>query len=208
MDMDDAHREAYNALYNSARAAFRAALAVGESEVSRANRPKQDYHHEYILEHAHVLSMHACSVMLHRCYHGYCLGISGFVLHSLVRDCRTLSAGVKVLRTRGSNCTRTLAARRTLAREVFVSALGVYIRMTSLCRRGTFVVISPPPCIALRRVSPHGSMQNRRVNGRLKAEGQAEPDARKKLTATAGVMKCTAVPTLLPHPSSARGSSS
>ncbi|CAN0292008.1 unnamed protein product, partial [Hapterophycus canaliculatus] len=31
--MDEDHREAYNALFNSARAAFRAALAEGESEV-------------------------------------------------------------------------------------------------------------------------------------------------------------------------------
>ncbi|CAN0086644.1 unnamed protein product, partial [Sphacelaria rigidula] len=33
VEMDDNHREAYNALYNSARAAFQAALAMGESEV-------------------------------------------------------------------------------------------------------------------------------------------------------------------------------
>lgn len=34
VEMDESHRAAYNALYNSARAAFRAALAVGESEVN------------------------------------------------------------------------------------------------------------------------------------------------------------------------------
>lgn len=33
VEMDDSHREAYNVLYNSARAAFKAALAMGESEV-------------------------------------------------------------------------------------------------------------------------------------------------------------------------------
>lgn len=33
VEMDDSHREAYNTLYNSARAAFQAALAMGESEV-------------------------------------------------------------------------------------------------------------------------------------------------------------------------------
>lgn len=34
VEMDDSHREAYNSLYNSARAAFKAALAEGESEVN------------------------------------------------------------------------------------------------------------------------------------------------------------------------------
>lgn len=34
VEMDESHRAAYNALYNSARAAFRTALAVGESEVN------------------------------------------------------------------------------------------------------------------------------------------------------------------------------
>lgn len=33
VEMDDAHREAYNSLFNSARAAFRAALAEGDGEV-------------------------------------------------------------------------------------------------------------------------------------------------------------------------------
>ena len=33
VEMDDGHRDAYNTLFNSARAAFKAALAEGESEV-------------------------------------------------------------------------------------------------------------------------------------------------------------------------------
>lgn len=33
VEMDDGHREAYNTLFNSARAAFKAALAEGEAEV-------------------------------------------------------------------------------------------------------------------------------------------------------------------------------